>query len=307
MEKQFSVAGINFCKGIDDLRPAGLLTIKPEPDNKFDPLALAVWAGEHKVGFVPGPKSRNKEIQKVVQGLIDGGEAFQCEVVDYQYRDGEAWNSQHKGKFGSIKAMISNGSDGNIREHDGKCYGRISGFLDCYHPEGIEFLMRWGINKFKNFGMYKSWMGKKADEGTAMHTALECYFRDGERGADLPSNLSVLEEGFDIRPISFEERMYDDVTGLSGQYDMYGKIDGQATVVDWKSSKKVYPHHKLQACWYSYNKARELDIAVGAMVVAFGGKPDIWVGTYDQVVMGYNIITYIVQCQENIKQLRGTR
>ena len=136
-----------------------------------------------------------------------------------------------------------------------------------------------------------------------MHTALECYFRDGANGNDLPDNLGEFLVKHVIQPISFEERMYDDVTGLSGQYDMYGEIDGQPTVVDWKSSKKVYPHHKLQACWYSYNKAVELNKEVGAMVVAFGGKPDIWVGTFEQVEAGYSIIKRLAQCQLEVKQL----
>ena len=58
-------------------------------------------------------------------------------------------------------------------------------------------------------------------------------------------------------------------------YDWLGYITYKGVrhlaVVDWKSSKTVKPHHKIQASFYAMN-ARSIELPTLARVVAFGSK-----------------------------------
>lgn len=53
---QFALAGVSFRRG--NFRDAALavgdvLDLKPEPENKFDPHAIAVYKGALHIGYVP--------------------------------------------------------------------------------------------------------------------------------------------------------------------------------------------------------------------------------------------------------------
>ena len=53
---QFEVAGVKFrAKAFKDAEVArgDRLTLKREPENKYDPKAIAVYKGEHHIGYVP--------------------------------------------------------------------------------------------------------------------------------------------------------------------------------------------------------------------------------------------------------------
>lgn len=61
----FHIAGFTFCDGIDvfqQLTIGSALTLKAEPENRFDPYAVAVYFNETKLGYIP--KEKNKEISK---------------------------------------------------------------------------------------------------------------------------------------------------------------------------------------------------------------------------------------------------
>jgi len=294
MRSSFSVAGISFRpkEEIGQLRPAGLVEIVPEPDNPYDSNALAVmWQGHH-LGYVPSGKSKFPRIQAEIMSMIIQKKPFTVEVERYGYRDGETWNDNHVGHLGSVALCLCTEGDGNVKEKDGKTYGRISHFLDCFKPDGIEGLMRWGINGFKNYQAYEAYMADVSAKGTAMHAALEQYFKkEACVTQNLPDDLGALQNKYKIEPISFEERLYDDDLMLSGQYDMLANVDGEPTIIDWKSGKSVRPQHRLQASFYAANKARELDgKSVSAMVVSFGNGLKVWRGTPRQVDVGYAIV-----------------
>jgi hypothetical protein len=59
----FSLAGFTYYDGIEvfqELKVGTLLTMLAEPENKYDPSAIAIYYGEKKLGFIP--KEENKLI-----------------------------------------------------------------------------------------------------------------------------------------------------------------------------------------------------------------------------------------------------
>lgn len=59
----FSLAGFTYYDGIEvfqELKVGTLLTMQTEPENKYDPNAVAIYYGDKKLGFIP--KEENKQI-----------------------------------------------------------------------------------------------------------------------------------------------------------------------------------------------------------------------------------------------------
>lgn len=80
--KNFHVAGFSYYEGVlvfNKLKIGTELQLKAEPDNKYDPLAVAIYLGEHKLGYVP--RSANYSLSKI---LIAGHNLFETRV---QYID----------------------------------------------------------------------------------------------------------------------------------------------------------------------------------------------------------------------------
>lgn len=299
MKVEFSVAGISFRPNAAQLRPAGPVQIVPDPTNKFDPMALAVmWGAEH-IGYIPGPKNKaTPTLQADMHALLTAGTPFIAEVTSYRYRDGENWNDNHQGKLGCVNVLISTDMEqSSVIVKDGREYQRISSLVKVFHPDGIDGLMNWAIRKFRTPEAYQQFMDNVASEGTAMHAALETFFRSGERNPELPTGLDEFLSLHAIAPMEFETRVFDDATGMSGQFDMFAMVNDEATVVDWKSAKSVRIGHRLQACWYANRKAIETGRPVRAMVVAWGAEPyQVWHGTAEQVEVGAAIVDKLIAC-----------
>jgi hypothetical protein len=52
----FNLAGFTYYDGIEvfsNLKIGSPLTLKAEPENKYDPSAVAIWYDDKKLGFVP--------------------------------------------------------------------------------------------------------------------------------------------------------------------------------------------------------------------------------------------------------------
>lgn len=75
MSKRYSIVGVeqNNAAGIVASLPNGLdVILIREPDNPFDPLAVAVWANGQKIGYVP--KKQNPPLaQKIDAAGTDLG------------------------------------------------------------------------------------------------------------------------------------------------------------------------------------------------------------------------------------------
>jgi hypothetical protein len=71
------VAGTSFRKldkVQDDLKETVRLEMKREGDNKFDHLAVALWFGKTKVGYIPRDKN------EVIARLMDAGKQFYATI-----------------------------------------------------------------------------------------------------------------------------------------------------------------------------------------------------------------------------------
>jgi hypothetical protein len=79
------IAGTSHCKEIEAIEnmivPEKVLTMKREPDNKFDEFAIAIYCDKIRVGFVPA------EMNLVCSRLMDAGKLFFCRVVSKDWKN----------------------------------------------------------------------------------------------------------------------------------------------------------------------------------------------------------------------------
>ncbi len=299
MSMQFSVAGITFrMKENPELklaRPTGAVTIVPDPNNPHDKLALKVMWNDTNIGFVPADKAGVTTQAKIHKYLSDGT-PFAARINSYVYRDKGGWNHEHEGSLGAVKIDLCAEGDeeGDIIAMDGVLYDRVTSVLSNFTQGGAKFLIRWALNNFGDFEDYETFMHDAASKGTAMHDALELYFRDhdlnDQQVEHLPKKLQLMCDTYAIEPISMEERLFDTELAVSGRYDMRCMWDGVEAIVDWKSSKAIRITHKIQSCWYAHQAGLSR-----AVVVAFGGKSglSVWIGDDDTVERGYQAFRHI--------------
>ncbi|PTN09606.1 HIRAN domain-containing protein [Mangrovibacterium marinum] len=97
--KNFSVAGFSYYEGVlvfNKLKIGTKLTLRAEPDNKYDPLAVAIYYKRHKLGFVP--RNSNYSLAKL---LGAGHRIFETRV---QYVDQTASPEDQLGVVVFIKS-----------------------------------------------------------------------------------------------------------------------------------------------------------------------------------------------------------
>lgn len=98
--KNFSVAGFSYYEGVmvfNKLKIGTELELKAEPDNKYDPLAVAIYSGSHKLGYVP--RSSNYSLAKLLEA---GYNLFETRV---QYIDQTAMPEDQLGVVVFLKKM----------------------------------------------------------------------------------------------------------------------------------------------------------------------------------------------------------
>jgi hypothetical protein len=64
----FDIAGFSYWEGcivFNELKIGTVLTLVREEENKFDPYAVAICYGEHKIGYIP--RDENKVISKFLE------------------------------------------------------------------------------------------------------------------------------------------------------------------------------------------------------------------------------------------------
>lgn len=97
-----------------------------------------------------------------------------------------------------------------------------------------------------------------ANIGTQAHHWLEAYFKHGVN-ADVPDDERVqnciyaaLEwlDTHSVQKIDIEKRIYSRQHRFSGTLDKLALVDGVRSLIDWKSSKDIYPEHRLQTSAY---------------------------------------------------------
>lgn len=82
---EFVVAGTSFCSEIETVEfqiiPEKVLTMKREPDNKYDEFAISIYCEKVKVGYVPS------EMNLVCSRLMDAGKMFFCRVAAKKWQN----------------------------------------------------------------------------------------------------------------------------------------------------------------------------------------------------------------------------
>lgn len=126
------------------------------------------------------------------------------------------------------------------------------------------------------------------DLGSSAHAYLEWYLKDklgcppGPEPTLLPGAERVFEgavkwmESVNLVPLDVEKRIYYEKMGYAGRYDLKAEIDWRivetfsierrVVIVDWKSSKGIYPDMAIQNIAY-----RQADSAMGNTPRSNGG------------------------------------
>jgi hypothetical protein len=56
-----------------------------------------------------------------------------------------------------------------------------------------------------------------------------------------------------LEPLAIERTVYCEVCGYAGTLDLYARVSGVLTVLDWKSGKAIYPEAFLQNVAYRHD------------------------------------------------------
>jgi hypothetical protein len=103
-----------------------------------------------------------------------------------------------------------------------------------------------------------------ASIGTAMHAGIEWALRTqlGEDAGPEPSLPDAAAWGLEswkdwaksvaLEPLAIERTVYCEVCGYAGTLDLYARVRGALTVIDWKSGKAIYPEAFLQNVAYRH-------------------------------------------------------
>jgi len=109
----------------------------------------------------------------------------------------------------------------------------------------------------------KKYVDNKAEIGTVAHRMILDYFLDQETDfsecskevIDKAENsfLSFLEwtKNREVKPLFVEKSMVSEVELFGGTFDFYGLIDGEKTLVDFKTGNGIYPEYFYQLAGYS--------------------------------------------------------
>lgn len=107
---------------------------------------------------------------------------------------------------------------------------------------------------------YRTIKQAAADVGTEVHTFLEKYIRDPshienippedtQAGRSIRAAIKWLESN-QIEPLEVERRIFSRKHRFTGTLDKRAKVNGIHTILDWKTSKGLYPEFLLQTAAY---------------------------------------------------------
>mgnify|MGYP001558319551 CR=1 FL=1 len=101
-----------------------------------------------------------------------------------------------------------------------------------------------------------------ADYGTQAHGIIEGILKKTKEdwfSLDLPSpvvqavnSFLVWRDKTDLKMMKAESMVYSKKLGFAGTADAIAEVDGVVTLLDWKTSKGIYPEYKLQTVAYKY-------------------------------------------------------
>jgi len=120
---------------------------------------------------------------------------------------------------------------------------------------------------------------RAATIGTAIHAGIEWQLRTrlGEDAGPEPvlpdAAVWAVESWKDwaktiaLKPLAIERTVYCEACGYAGTLDLYARVEGALTILDWKSGRAIYPEAFLQNVAYRHAAARQgLPSAQGLIV-----------------------------------------
>lgn len=119
--------------------------------------------------------------------------------------------------------------------------------------------------------------------GSLVHAWVEKYIcakLSGDAQTELPENEQAMSccyaavqwmDSHKLKPLSTETIVYSRKYGYAGTIDLLAEVDGKICVVDWKTSKAIYPEYHLQTAAYKF-AIEEMGIGdqIGRWVVRIG-------------------------------------
>jgi hypothetical protein len=109
-----------------------------------------------------------------------------------------------------------------------------------------------------------------ASKGTSVHKAIEECLRGGQSESDSnPQANEVLRwlERERASVLEIERRLYSCRHRYSGTLDLLAEINGKLVLVDFKTSKGVYPEYRLQTAAYVYAVEEETKKHIDSRVI----------------------------------------
>ena len=109
---------------------------------------------------------------------------------------------------------------------------------------------------------------RAATIGTAIHAGIEwqlrtCLGEDAGAEPVLPDAATWAIESWKdwakstaLEPLAIERTVYCEACGYAGTLDLYARVEGVLTVLDWKSGRAIYPEAFLQNAAYRHAAAR---------------------------------------------------
>lgn len=140
---------------------------------------------------------------------------------------------------------------------DGERYPSVTTLLGCIDKSGP--LMAWAVAETKAGRDYRETRDTAATRGTSVHDALEVLATDGTP-PDL-RNFPEEDRGYvqglcgwwlkhDPVPTMVEQVVASKRLRFAGKFDLLAEVGGFSTLIDLKTSKRVYETHHLQLGGY---------------------------------------------------------
>lgn len=109
-------------------------------------------------------------------------------------------------------------------------------------------------------------LNELADLGTKKHAMMEKYLLTGKR----PKKSKWMDlfqtwerdYNFKTKPCFVERPIFNAELGVAGTADIIGKVNGQTTLVDLKTSGGIYLSHLVQVCGYKLMLDRPMKLAI---------------------------------------------
>jgi hypothetical protein len=166
---------------------------------------------------------------------------------------------------------------------DGKRVPSVTTVLGILNkPALLDWAHQCGLNGLD----YKAVRDRAGDVGTLAHYMILCYLRQEAPDYSEYSNQAIeqaltcfakfleWERHHEIKPILIETPLVSEQYRFGGTIDFYGEIDGQPTLLDFKTSKAIYPDMFYQLAAYAHLLHENNHLAGAAKILRIGKSED---------------------------------